>query len=165
VIVTLDDDLQNPPEEIPKLLDALNGGHDVVYGVPVEKRHAFHRRVSARAFRRAVSAIDGSVAPRLVTSFRALRAEATRDLGRRHGRHVSLDRLLRRSTNRFASVGVRHDPRLAGRSNYTLTMLARHAISELGRNVHVRPKTERQLSFAVSRMTPARSPARLNGRR
>ena len=43
ITVTMDDDLQNPPEEVPKLLEGVAGGHDVVYGVPDEGRHGMFR--------------------------------------------------------------------------------------------------------------------------
>ena len=46
-IVTLDDDLQNPPEEIPKLLKKLNEGFDVVYGYPKHEKHGFFRNISS----------------------------------------------------------------------------------------------------------------------
>ena len=41
IIVTMDDDLQHPPEEIPKLLQKLNEGYDVVYGTPKQEQHGF----------------------------------------------------------------------------------------------------------------------------
>ena len=46
-IVTMDDDLQNPPEEIPKLLEELDRGNDVVYGVPESERHGLFRDLAS----------------------------------------------------------------------------------------------------------------------
>ena len=43
IIVTMDDDLQNPPEEVPKLLNKVEEGHDVVYGNPSEEQHGIFR--------------------------------------------------------------------------------------------------------------------------
>ena len=48
VVVTLDDDLQNPPEEIPKLLARFDEGHDVVYGCPEDGQHGFYRNMASR---------------------------------------------------------------------------------------------------------------------
>src|SRR6266487_2584494 len=48
LIVTLDDDLQNPPEEIPKLLDALVDGVDVVYGAPPHGVHGLWRNLASQ---------------------------------------------------------------------------------------------------------------------
>lgn len=48
VVVTIDDDLQNPPEEIPRLVEALNtSGLDVVYGVPYEVAQSLTRRIAS----------------------------------------------------------------------------------------------------------------------
>jgi len=51
VIVTLDGDLQNPPEDIPKLLDKLAEGYDVVYNAPEQERHGFWRELASRVTR------------------------------------------------------------------------------------------------------------------
>jgi glycosyltransferase involved in cell wall biosynthesis len=51
VIVTMDDDLQHPPEEIPKLREVLAGGYDVVYGTPEQEQHGLGRVPVARAYR------------------------------------------------------------------------------------------------------------------
>ena len=54
VIVTIDDDLQNPPEEIPSLLNALNEGYDVVYGYPLRQRHGVGRGLASRGTKFAI---------------------------------------------------------------------------------------------------------------
>ena len=54
VIVTMDDDLQHPPEEIPRLLEQLEQGFDVVYGAPKEERHGFMRALASRITRLAL---------------------------------------------------------------------------------------------------------------
>lgn len=48
IIVTIDDDLQNPPEEIPKLISRLNEGYDVVYGRPSQRSHSVWRNISSK---------------------------------------------------------------------------------------------------------------------
>lgn len=48
IIVTMDDDLQNPPEEIPKLLEKLDEGYDVVYGTPQKEQHGFWRDMASQ---------------------------------------------------------------------------------------------------------------------
>src|SRR5262245_33393616 len=54
VIVTLDDDLQQPPEEIPRLLAKLREGFDVVYGTPEQEQHGFWRNLSSRVTKAAL---------------------------------------------------------------------------------------------------------------
>jgi glycosyltransferase involved in cell wall biosynthesis len=131
VIVTIDDDLQQPPEEIPNVLARLDEGYDVVYGTPVAKQHGLLRNlvtaVTKMALRHAMGIRDAAI----VSPFRAFRAELRPSFSDFQGPYVSIDVLLSWSTTRFASVPVRHDERVAGRSNYTVRMLAKYALTML----------------------------------
>jgi glycosyltransferase involved in cell wall biosynthesis len=131
VIVTLDDDLQNPPEEIPKLLEALGPDLDVVYGVPIARRHPAHRRIGSLVVKGFLRALSRRPANLLSTGFRAFRSDLTRQLNGEVGRRVVLDSLLRAETDRFGSVAVQHAPRRGGRSNYSVPKLARFALSAI----------------------------------
>ncbi len=131
VIITLDDDLQNPPEEIPKLIEALGPELDVVYGVPVEVRQPAYRRMGSAAVRAAIRALTRRGEVSLATGFRALRRDLAEQLPETSGRRVALDGLLRKLTIRFGAVTVDHQPRRVGRSNYGLARLARLAVTEL----------------------------------
>src|SRR5436309_9851701 len=73
VIVTMDDDLQNPPEEIPKLLAKLVEGHDVVYGAPREERHGFLRDKASRITKLSLQHAMGAATASHVSAFRAFR--------------------------------------------------------------------------------------------
>ena len=59
-IVTMDDDLQHPPGEIPKLIAKLNEGHDVVYGTPQEMSHSWWRNVTSRLTKSAFALATGN---------------------------------------------------------------------------------------------------------
>jgi glycosyltransferase involved in cell wall biosynthesis len=131
LIVNLDDDLQNPPEEIPKLIDALGPDLDVVYGIPVAVQQAAYRRLGASAVRATIRGLTRRQAVSLATGFRAFRRELADRLPAASGRHVALDSLLRQLTDRFGGVPVDHQPRRNGRSNYTLARLARLAVTEV----------------------------------
>ena len=63
LVVTIDDDLQNPPEEIPKLLRSLGPDCDVVYGVPISKQQGFGRRIATRAVVGSLRVLGGETAP------------------------------------------------------------------------------------------------------
>lgn len=128
VVVTIDDDLQNPPEEIPKLLDALTTDWDVVYGEPIAKRQGIGRRMATRVIVRSLGFLGGKTAP-MVSSFRAFRTDLREGFSDYTGPDVSIDGLLTWRTERFRSVPVRHDPRVHGESNYSLTKLVRHALT------------------------------------
>jgi glycosyltransferase involved in cell wall biosynthesis len=129
IIVTMDDDLQNPPEEIPKLLGGLTGGVDVVYGVPEKSEQGLWRRISSRIFRAALRKAMGVEAASYVSAFRAFRTRI-RDAFERYGHpSVSIDVLLSWGTTRFSRVCVEHHARSAGKSNYNLRKLVTHAFS------------------------------------
>lgn len=123
VIVTLDDDLQSPPEEIPKLLDRLADGYDVVYGLPDIREHSAWRNLGAWAIKLALQSVIGARNARLVSPFRAFRRDLRRGFEHYHGADVSIEVLLSWSASRFTAVTVRHDPRRLGRSGYTLRRL------------------------------------------
>lgn len=129
IIVTIDDDLQNPPEEIPKLLALLDQGHDVVYGTPVKLQHGILRDFASHMTKLALQGAMGVSTARNVSAFRAFRTflrDAFRDY---QNPHVSIDVLLTWGTNRFTAVTVKHDTRQVGVSNYTFGKLITHALN------------------------------------
>jgi glycosyltransferase involved in cell wall biosynthesis len=124
VIVTLDDDLQSSPEDIPKLLIALERRDvDVVYGLPTIRRHGPWRNFGAAAFRVLLGMALGARIARMVSPFRAFRRDLREGFADYRGRDVVIDVLLGWSTNRFATVPVDHRPREHGRSGYSLRKL------------------------------------------
>lgn len=129
VVVTLDDDLQHPPEEIPKLLDRLERGCDVVYGRPEIEPHGIWRNLSSRITKWALQSAMGAETARQTGAFRALRTQLRDAFADYRSSFVSIDVLLTWSTKRFAAVKVRHDPRTLGTSNYTFGMLLTHALN------------------------------------
>jgi glycosyltransferase involved in cell wall biosynthesis len=129
VVVTMDDDLQHPPEEVPRLLAALTPEIDVVYGAPQREQHGLLRDFASRATKLALSgAMEASIAGR-VGAFRAFRTVLREAFAQYASPYVSIDVLLTWGTTRFAAVSVRHDPRRAGASSYTFRLLARHALN------------------------------------
>lgn len=130
--VTIDDDLQNPPEEIPRLLEALEtSGADVVYGVPRETAQSGWRKGSGWLVRRTMKSALGVDEVVNMSSFRAFRTSLRDAFDVRLGPGVSLDALLAWGSNRFEAVEVQHDERAVGSSNYSLTRLARFAVDTL----------------------------------
>ncbi len=128
IAATLDDDLQNPPEELPRLLAALGPDFDVVYGTPERQRHGFWRVVASRLTRWVLAESMGQEAARRVSAFRVLRTRLRDAFADYTGPFVSLDALLTWGSQRFGAVTVRHDPRERGRSGYSLRRLIRHAL-------------------------------------
>src|SRR5208283_2234323 len=128
-IVTIDDDLQHPPEEIPKLLERLAQGYDVVYGTPMNERHGLWRDAASRITKVALQSAMGADIARSVSAFRAMRTELRDAFVAYCGPFVSIDTLLTWGTTNFTSVPVRSDARFSGRSNYTLRKLVVHAFN------------------------------------
>jgi len=118
VTVTLDDDLQNPPSEIPRLVEKLSEGYEVVYGVPVRKSHSLFRNLASWLTRYALVFASGQRTVRTVSAFRAYRTDLRRAFAEYRSPQVLFDVLLAWGTSRFASVTVSHEARSEGRSNY-----------------------------------------------
>lgn len=129
IVVTLDDDLQNPPEEIPRLIAALEERDlDVVYGVPERMEQSLPRRLAGRITRKSLGSGLGQESALEFSSFRAFRTRIREAFASDVGTNVSLDALLTWGASRFGSVAVRHDPRAMGTSNYTYRRLLRFAV-------------------------------------
>jgi glycosyltransferase involved in cell wall biosynthesis len=131
VIVTIDDDLQNPPSEIPKLLSKLSEGYDVVYGTPLKESHGFMRNVASRITKIALQNAMGAETAKNVSAFRAFRSKLRLAFERYSGPYVSIDVLLTWSTQSFAAIPVQNPPRTAGVSGYTTRKLITHAMNML----------------------------------
>jgi glycosyltransferase involved in cell wall biosynthesis len=129
VIVTMDDDLQHPPEEIPKLLEKLAGGYDVVYGTPEQEQHGLGRDFASWMTKLALQNVMGAEIARKVSAFRVFRAQVAKAFAHYEGSFVSIDVLLTWGTNRFASAAVIHRPREQGTSGYTFRKLMTHAMN------------------------------------
>jgi len=129
IIVTLDDDLQNPPEEIPKLLAKLGEGFDVVYGAPEREQHGFLRDRASQITKLALQNAMGAETARHVSAFRVFRTQLRDAFEGYRSPFVSIDVLLTWGSTRFANINVRHDPRNVGSSNYTVRKLITHAMN------------------------------------
>jgi glycosyltransferase involved in cell wall biosynthesis len=129
VIVTMDDDLQNPPEEIETLVARLGEDVDVVYGTPEHEQHGFFRNQGSRITKLALQSAMSAETARNVSAFRAFRGPLREAFAAYRGPYVSIDVLLTWGTTRFSHVRVRHEPRLAGQSNYTFRTLVTHALN------------------------------------
>lgn len=123
IIVTMDDDLQHPPEEIPKLLEAIQQGYDVAYGKPRQREHTLWRNFSSRLIKGALRIALGADMAEKSSAFRAFRSELKKGFARFSDAQVSIDVLLSWTADQVACVDVEHHPRKQGRSGYTLRKL------------------------------------------
>jgi glycosyltransferase involved in cell wall biosynthesis len=129
VTVTLDDDGQHPVDEIPRLLNALRGGEDVVYGYAVRSGHGTRRRLATWLTKLALRAVMGTAVATKVSAFRAFRTELRQGFADFHGPYVSIDVLLSWTTRKFAAIPTRHRPRAGGESGYSLRKLIGYSLT------------------------------------
>lgn len=129
VIVTMDDDLQNPPDQIPLLLEALDEGADVVYGPPKNEKHSMFRRLASQVTKLVLQHAMGAETARSISAFRAFRTRIRDSFAQYHGPYVNIDVLLTWGARHFRTVPVRQDPRRSGSSNYTFRKLVTHTLN------------------------------------
>ncbi|MBK8136446.1 MAG: glycosyltransferase family 2 protein [Chloroflexi bacterium] len=129
IIVTMDDDLQHPPDQIPLLLAEMGNGFDVVYGRPQNDNHSIFRNLASQVTKLVLQSTMGAETARNISAFRALRRHVVRAFDHYSGPTVVIDVLLTWGTRRFTAIPVRHEPRKLGVSNYTFWKLAGYAIS------------------------------------
>jgi len=128
LIVTMDDDLQHPPEELPKLLEKLHEGYDVVYGYPQKMPHTFWRNLSSQLTKKILAFVMGVKTVREISAFRVFRSDLRKAFASYQNPGIILDVLLSWGTTKFASVTVNEVPRQFGRSNYSFGKLIGQAI-------------------------------------
>ena len=129
VIVTMDDDLQHPPEEIHKLIDKLHDGYDVVYGYPQHETHGVWRNLASQVTKYALQSTMGAETARRAGPFRAFRTRIRESFAAYHNSYVNIDVLLTWGAARFVAIPVQHDSRKVGQSNYTFRKLSIHAMN------------------------------------
>jgi len=125
VIITMDDDLQHPPEEIHKLVEKLNEGYDVVYGIPEKLVHSTWRNFSSRFTKRFLGRVLGIEGIKYISAFRAFKKEIRTAFDQFDSPNVIIDALLRWGTEKFGTVEVNEQSRMVGHSNYDLFKLAK----------------------------------------
>lgn len=123
ISITMDDDLQHPPSEIPKLLEQIDRGWDVVYGRAGQRFHSNIRDRMSTVTKAFVGRATGLRRVVEQSPFRAVRTEIRTAFDGYMGPDLLLDVLLGWGTERFCSVAVAHHARSRGRSHYTLKRL------------------------------------------
>jgi undecaprenyl-phosphate 4-deoxy-4-formamido-L-arabinose transferase len=128
VIITMDDDLQHPPDQIPLLLAELQEGRDVVYGIPRKLPHSWWRNMFSWVIKRLMAYVIGIPQLRDFSAFRAFRTSVRRAFQDYQNPNVIVDVLLSWGTTRFSTVRIDESPRAAGRSGYNFSRLFQYAL-------------------------------------
>jgi len=130
IIYTLDDDLQTPPEEMPKLLDAIGESHDLVIGrIGSDKKHSPVRNLSSRLVQWLVTILLGKPKNLELSSYRCMTRRALMGIISFTGAHPYLPALMLNAVpiERIVNVTVTHDARAHGQSTYTMAKLVKLA--------------------------------------
>jgi glycosyltransferase involved in cell wall biosynthesis len=125
-VITMDDDLQNPPEEVQRLLAfAQRNGKEVVYTYYYDKRHALWRNIASRFANRVADFVLDKPRGLYLSSFRCMTAFVAREIVRYEGPFPYVDGLILQVTHDIDRLPVSHLPRATGSSNYTMRRLFR----------------------------------------
>lgn len=120
IIVTMDDDLQHSPGDIPKLITEINKGHDVAYARFKERNHALWKIAGSRFNNLVAGYLMHKPRDLYLSPFRAMKAAIRDDILRYRGPFVYVDGLILSVTRNIASVDVEHHDRYAGDGRYGL---------------------------------------------
>ena len=123
IVVTLDADLQNPPEEIPRLVDAIEAGFDAVGSVRVPRRDSFFRRISSFVVNKAAQKATGVVMHDYGCMLRAYRRSVVDAMLQCHERSTFIPILANGFARKTTEIEVKHAARSDGNSKYSLWRL------------------------------------------
>ena len=122
-VITIDDDLQNPPEELDKLILKINEGYDVVYGSYEKKKDKFFKNIGSILFRKINHRIFNIKNNLIFTSFRIIKADIVNQLLLNKTSYPYISGMLVQCTSNIANVNVKHEHRSSGKSNYSFIKL------------------------------------------
>ena len=125
-VINMDDDLQNPPEEVIRLYDhARLGGWDVVYARYAKKEHEGWRNLGSRFANHVADSLLDKPKGLYLSSFRCMSAMVVREVTKYSGPYPYIDGLIMQVTQRISSIEVAHYARADGVSNYNMRRLVR----------------------------------------
>lgn len=129
VVVTMDDDLQNPPEEIPRLVVGVDEGFDLVIGAYDSKKHSRIRNYGGGLIDKLQRRIFDLPPDFQLTSFRAAKRVVIDNVNHMSGAFPYITSMLLANASKYKNVSVPHDERQYGRSNYNLNRSLQLAIN------------------------------------
>lgn len=124
-VITMDDDGQNPPDQVPLLIGAAMRGHDVVFGEFESKRAAGYRRLGSSLIGQVNRRIFAQPPDLVVSNFRILRRDVVERICASRTAHPYLTGQALMYSSHRANVTVRHEPRAVGSSTYSLARILR----------------------------------------
>ena len=131
IVITMDGDLQDDPKEIPRFVDKINEGYDVVVGWKAVRRDPWHKTFPSRNYNRLVSWLFGVPLHDVNCGFKAFRAEVVRNIRVYGEMHRLIPVLAANLGYKVTEIPVEHHPRRHGKSKYGVERFSRGAIDVL----------------------------------
>ncbi len=130
-IITMDDDLQHPPEEIPVLLTTIDNDSDcdVIIGAPLQKRHGLIRRLGSSVINTVNNLFFKKDKELKFTGFRVIKRMVAKELTNMLVPYPAIGPMLYSITHRIKNVQFNHKPRKTGKSNYTVRKLFKQTLA------------------------------------
>lgn len=153
LIVTIDDDLQNPPEEIPLMLKAIAQGYEAVFAVPVRKKQKIYRNLGSRLIQFSLTRLFSKPQDIDSSSYRVLTRELAEKMLNSNQRFVYFAALIFQHTKRVANVTVKHEKRKYGSSNYSLGSALRLALNLYLNYAWAAPHSNRPFNFDIASLS------------
>jgi len=122
-IITMDDDMQNPPEEIIHLINKIHEGYDAVFGKFKQKQHSFIRKQGSKLINYLNNKIFQKPKDITLTNFRIIRREVVERIFNYTTNFPYIPGLVLMFSHKISNVTVKHLPRKIGKSNYTFTKI------------------------------------------
>ena len=130
-IITMDDDLQNPPEEIQKLIEKLNEGYDAVFGTYTNKKDKFYKNWGSVLFRKLNHKIFNVTNNLKFSSFRIIKKQIIDEIKNNKTSYPYVSGMLVQVTRNITNVILNHEKRKYGKSNYTFRKLVQISLNLL----------------------------------
>ncbi|HQP46356.1 MAG TPA: glycosyltransferase family 2 protein [Flexilinea sp.] len=127
ILITMDDDLQHPPEQIPLLLAEFEKGYDVVYAIPKRLPHSWWRNLGSKLTKKVLSRVM-HIQIQDIGAFRIFKTELRKAFAKYSSPDVYIDPMLSWGTTKFSHVFVEEEKRPVGHSNYNFGSLVRAAL-------------------------------------
>ncbi len=122
-VITMDDDLQHPPSEVIRLINKLDEGFDVVYGIPADRQHTAIRRLGTVLTDLVFERICGKPEGVKVSSFRVMKRWLAEKIAADRTSFVYISAIIMKHTRNIGNITTAHNNRKYGRSNYSLMKL------------------------------------------
>lgn len=153
LIVTMDDDLQNPPEEIPVMLNAIAQGYEVVFAVPAKKEQKIYRNLGSQLIQYSLTRLFSKPQDIDSSSYRVLTRTLAEKILHSNQKFIYFAALIFQHTDQVANVTVKHEKRKYGSSNYSLGSALRLALNLYLHYAFAAPQSNRPFSFDIACLT------------